>query len=154
VAQPLLSLGRAGQWLPPAALAALGVAALYKASGLPFGSLREPGSGFFPVLIGVALVVFAAASLFDARQPQAEADGKARGELPVWVVVVALAAYAVALTRVGFVLCTAAVVLLLLRGISAVPWPASVAIAAIASIACYALFTRLGVPLPAGILGF
>ena len=154
MAQPGLSARALGRWLPPAALIALGLFAIHKASSLPFGTVREPGSGFFPILIGIALVIFAGISLFGARLPAGEANAGARAELPVWVVVVALAAYALFLTRVGFVLCTAMIVVVLLRGISAVPWRASVTIAVLAAAACYFLFTRLGVPLPAGVLVF
>lgn len=144
-----------GPRLPSAALVALGLAALYKASNLPFGTVREPDSGFFPSLICIALIVFAGVSLatFEAPSP-AEGTPEPRGPVRVWVVVAALAAYALALVPVGFLLCTAALIVLLLKGMGAVPWLLSLALAATAAAACYGLFTRLGVPLPAGILGF
>jgi hypothetical protein len=148
VARPFLST--LGPRLPAAALAVFGLAALYKASGLPFGSLSQPGSGFFPTLIGVALFVFSAAACF-ARSPNpGEAETRARGEAAVWVVIVALLAYALALPAVGFIPCTAAIILLLLRGIGGVPWSTSLIAAIIAAVACYMLFNRLGVALPPG----
>ncbi|MBM3518905.1 MAG: tripartite tricarboxylate transporter TctB family protein [Alphaproteobacteria bacterium] len=152
MAQPLLSAS--GERAAAAVLAAFGVTALYKASTLPFGSVREPGSGFFPILIGAALVLFAVVSFFAPSRKLPEGEAAAHGDWLVWSVVIALVAYALALPRVGFVPCTAAIVLILLRGVGALPWRSSLAIAVIAAVACYAFFTRLGVPLPPGILAF
>ena len=155
MAQPLLSVRALGERAAAAVLAAVGVAALYKASALPFGNVSEPGSGFFPILIGAALMLFGGVSFFLPSAKPAEGQPAApRGEWLVWMVIAALVAYALALSRVGFVPCTALIVLLLLRGVGAVPWRASLAIAVVAAVACYLLFTRLGVPLPAGLLAF
>ena len=144
-----------GRRLPSAALVVLGLAALYSASSLPFGTVRQPDSGFFPSLICVALIVFAAASFANPEaSSQLEYTPDPRGTRRVWLVVAALAAYAWALTPVGFLLCTAALLVFLLRGIGRVSWTASAAAAAIGSIGCYGAFTRLGMPLPAGVLGF
>ena len=141
--------------LPSAALMALGLAALYKASSLPFGTVREPDSGFYPILICIALVAFAGISFASPEPPGAsEGDSHPRGSSRVWSIVVAMVLYVWALGAVGFLLCTTALVVLLLRGIGALPWLHSVVAAVVAAAACYALFTRLGVPLPAGILSF
>lgn len=139
---------------PAAALIGLALAALYEASGLSFGTVWQPGSGFYPTLVCIALLAFAAISLRTAPPPSHSSEAEAGGQARVWLVVAALAAYVWALVPVGFLPCTAALLLLLLRGIGRVSWPASVAAAAIGSIACYALFTRLGMPLPAGVLEF
>jgi len=152
----LLSARRAlGRRLPSATLVVLGLAALYKASSLPFGTVRAPDSGFFPTLICIALIVFAGASLAGPEAaPASEGTPEPRGALRVWVLLAALVLYAWALTPVGFLLCTTALIVLLLRGLGDVAWLPSIACAAIASAACFGLFTRLGVPLPAGLLGF
>ncbi|MGH8698411.1 MAG: tripartite tricarboxylate transporter TctB family protein [Burkholderiales bacterium] len=137
--------------LPAAALIGVGLAALYAASDLSFGTVRQPGSGFFPTLVCVALIVFGGLALADpARALPAPGSG---GEARIWLVVAALAAYGWALAPVGFLPCTMALLLLLLRGIGGVSWPISLAAAAVGAIACYGLFTRLGMPLPAGVLG-
>lgn len=151
MARPLLNA--LGPRLPAAAFAAFGLAALFKASALPFGSASQPGSGFFPTLIGVALVVFATVAFFAPAKP-GEAQGLARGETAVWVVIIALLAYVLALPHLGFIPSTAAIILLLLRGIGSVPWRTSLIAAIVAAVACYVLFTRLGVPLPPGVLAF
>jgi hypothetical protein len=141
--------------LPAAALIGVGLAGLYAASGLSFGTVRQPGSGFFPTLICILLVAFGGLALaqpVDAA-PREEA-GNSPGHARVWLTIAALAAYAWTLTPVGFLACTVVLLLLLLRGIGGTSWRASLSAAAIGSLACYALFTRLGMPLPAGILGF
>lgn len=138
--------------LPALALIALGLAALAGASGLSFGTPRQPGSGFYPTLVCVALIAFGALSL--AAPASASSAVQPGGDARVWLVVAALAAYVWALAAVGFLLCTVALLLLLLRGIGGLPWLASTAAAALGAPVCYALFTRLGMPLPAGLLGF
>ena len=147
--------GRIRERLPAAALVGLGLAALYEASSLPFGTVRQPDSGFYPTLVSLALIVFSAVALAEATpaSPHAEA-ADARAQTRVWAVVASLAAYAWAITSVGFLVCTVALLVVLLRGIGRMSWPASAAAAVLASVACYALFTRLGLPLPAGVLGF
>lgn len=140
---------------PAAVLIGLGLAALYEALSLPFGSVRQPDSGFYPTLVCVALIVFGGVALVDPGRASPHGEAPASGgHARVWLVAAALAAYAWAVTPLGFLPCTAALLLLLLRGIGRASWPVSVAAAVIGSTACYALFTRLGMPLPAGVLGF
>ena len=147
--------GRLRSRLPAALLIGLGLAALYVASNLPFGTVREPDSGFYPTLVCVALIAFGGLALADPTRPSSQGEASASGgHGRIWLVVAALAAYAWAIAPVGFLLCTAALLVLLLRGIGGVPWLISLGSAAIGSAACYALFTQLGMPLPAGVLGF
>lgn len=140
--------------LPAAVLVGIGLAALYEGSGLSFGSVRQPGSGFYPTLVCVALIVFAGIALANPPRTGRIDGGPSGGHARVWLVVGSVAVYAWALTPAGFLLCTAALLVLLLRGIGGVSWPISLPAAAIGSIACYVLFTRLGMPLPTGVLGF
>lgn len=133
-----------------ALLVLLGVAAVYAASRLAFGSARAPETGFFPTLIALALVLFSGLAL--AERPENPAPLERGGGGRLWVVTGATAAYGVLIQPAGFLICTAALLLLLLRGIGRLPWTASVVAALGASIATYGLFTRLGMPLPAGVL--
>jgi putative tricarboxylic transport membrane protein len=143
-----------GRRLPAAALIGLGAAALYEASSLAFGTVRQPGSGFFPTLVSLALIVFGAMALADAPEPPARAASAGTlAPARVWALIVALAVYAWAIVPLGFLLSTVALLLVLLRGIGLVGWRVSVALATVASLASYVLFTRLGM-LPAGVLGF
>jgi putative tricarboxylic transport membrane protein len=147
--------------LPSLALIALGVAALYKASSLTLGSARQPGSGFYPTLVCVLLIVFGILSLTDAVQEPRDgvpaaldaAASRTGGEGRVWVVVVAMVAYAWAITPVGFLVSTVALLVLLLRGIGRVSWTTSAVSAVVGSILCDVAFVKLGLPLPAGVLG-
>jgi putative tricarboxylic transport membrane protein len=140
--------------LPAAALIGLGIAALYEASSLSFGTVREPGSGFFPVLVSLVLIAFGAVSFAAAPvSPGQSIRAEAHAEARPWILVAALAAYAWAIVPVGFLLSTTALLLVLLRGIGRARWQVSIALAAFASLACYLLFTRLGMPLPPGVLG-
>lgn len=137
-----------------AALVGVGLVALYKANSLPLGNLREPGSGFFPVVVAVALVLFAALAL-TSRNPEADkSPAEPGGAARMWVLSVMVAAYAWFLPSVGFVLCTVVLLGLLLRGVGDVGWLSTVICAAGGAAGCYFLFTRLGMPLPSGLLGF
>jgi hypothetical protein len=142
--------------LPAAALLALGLATLIKALKLPFGSIGAPDSGFYPSVVCVALVAFAALSLAIAEAPpsgDADVMPEPHAAVRVWTVIAALALYGLALAHVGFIACTAALLVLLLR-LGRVAWPVSLALAAVSTLVCYGLFTRLGVPLPPGLLSF
>ena len=137
-----------------AALVAVGIFALYKAASLPLGNLREPDSGFFPVVVAVALTLFAALSI-SSRTPEADtAQAEPGGLARVWILAALLAAYAWFLPSVGFVLCTAVLLGVLLRGLGRVNWRSTVLYAGGGAAGCYFLFSRLGLPLPSGLLGF
>lgn len=142
--------------LPSIALVALGLGAIHEVSSLPFGTVSHPDSAFYPTLVAVALMIFGVVSLAaDESETPAEGDSPERhGVLRVSIVVAALTVYALALVQVGFILCTTVLLVLLLRGMGRLRWGPSVAGSVLASFGCYGLFTRLGVPLPAGILGF
>lgn len=133
-----------------ALLVLLGIVALYAASRLAFGNARQPETGFFPTLVALALVIFSGLAL--AERPRNVEPTEHGASARLWIVTVATAAYALLIQPVGFLVCTGALLLLLLRGIGRLRWATSVAVALGASIATYELFTRLGMPLPAGIL--
>lgn len=144
-----------GRRLPALAVIGFGFAALYEASSLAFGSMREPGSGFFPTLVCILLIAFGVLTLVEPAHTRLdETHGDSSGQRRIWVVVASLAVYVFVLQPVGFVVATAALLLILLRGIGRVAWSVSAAAAVVGSVACYAGFTRLGSPLPAGVLGF
>lgn len=142
--------------IPALLLLGLGLAALWRTLQLlPLGTISKPDSGFFPALVSVLLIVFAAVAFTDAaRTPSDDDAGAAGGEFRVWLVITALAVYGWALPPVGFVVCTAGLLVFLLRGIGRTSWVAALSGAAVASVACYLAFKRLGLPLPAGLLSF
>jgi hypothetical protein len=143
------------------ALAAFGAVTVALALQLPLGTLRLPGSGFFPLVLGALLMGLAAlhaVHLFLAKpaQPAAAApqprfdDARRRVLLFIGVV-----AFSIALLQpAGYVASTVILMVGLLR-VFGVAWGPSTAIAAGSAIACYVLFVQwLRIPMPAGPLGF
>ena len=97
----------------------------------------------------------AAALSLGARNCAQDSDTAERaGIVRVVVLIAALAAYAWLLPRVGFIVCTIALLVLMLRGLGRVGWLWTSVSAVTGTVACYVLFTRLGLPLPDGLLGF
>lgn len=143
-----------GEHIFGAALIAVGLFALYARTDLPLGTLREPGSGFFPGAVAVALILFAALALISRNSRIARRRAEPRGIARLWILTVLIAAYASLLAPVGFVLCTVMLLLVTLRGLGMVGWLPAVLWAAGGSAGCYFLFTRLGMPLPGGLLAF
>ena len=144
---------RPGEALFGVALLGLGLFAIYKASALPFGSVSSPDAGLFPVSIAVALTVFAALSLM-ARPTAAAESAERAGVVRVGVLIAAIAGYAMLLPRAGFIVCTLVLLAVVLRGLGRVGWLATIVCTIAGTLACYVLFTRLGMPLPAGLFGF
>jgi hypothetical protein len=145
---------RLGEWLFGASLLCVGLIAIYKASALPFGSLSEPDTGLFPVSISILLVLFAALSLGARHLPGGTIAAERAGMARVLVLIVALGAYAWLLPRAGFLVCTVVLLALVLRGLGRVGWVGTGVSALAGAAGCYFLFTRLGLPLPAGVFGF
>ena len=145
---------RLGEALFGASLLAVGFFALYKASALPAGSLREPDSGLFPLAIAVVLAVFAALSLRTLRRPGPPHTAERAGVVRVVVLIASLGAYAWLLPRTGFLLCTVVLLALVLRGLGRAGWMVTALASVVGALACYYFFTRLGLPLPAGYWGF
>jgi len=134
--------------------AALGLLAAYvvlEALRLSFGTVSEPGAGFFPLLLATALFGLAAAITITAR---ARGPGIrfAREARDVAALIGSLLVVAIFIDRLGFVLCAAAAMLLLLRTVARLSWPRSTAFAVAGALVVFALFTGLGVPLPKGLL--
>jgi putative tricarboxylic transport membrane protein len=65
-----------------------------------------------------------------------------------------LAAYGLALERLGFVLTTVLLILVWLRGLEGSRWREAITLAVAATVAVYGIFVRwLQVPVPMGVLG-
>lgn len=145
--------GPRGEHVFGAALIGIGVFALYARTGLPLGNLREPGAGFFPVVVAVALILFAVLALI-SRTPEADKSEAEPGSfVRVSILTAMIAAYAWLVPTVGFILCTVVLLVVVLR-LGNVGWVPTVISATGGATACYLLFTRLGMPLPSGLLGF
>jgi len=129
---------------------------------LPLGALRMPGTGFFPLALGLALMALAAGhgiQLYLARPrapareaPAAPTAPKGDGATRRVVLFVAGVIAAVALLQpLGYVVSSLLLMLVLLQILGLRPWYALVSIALVSAAASYVVFVRwLQIPLPSG----
>jgi hypothetical protein len=141
-----------------AALAGLAGYVLLESRQLGFGSFRAPQTGFFPRVLGILLMLLAIAELFRALRQAEPAffTEKIAGEgwIRIGATLATMLGFAVVLERLGFLVATFFLMVLLLRAIEAPRWPKVLLVALVTSALSYGLFAwLLGVPLPAGILG-
>ena len=139
---------------------ACGAFIAWASGGYGLGTLASPGSGFITFLAGLGICFFSFIGLVDATlrarkgirwQPvMRDLDwGKA-----LWVLG-ALTAYALLLSRLGFILCTALFVGFMLRVVKPQGWPVVVAGGILAALGTYGIFELwLKAQLPRGPLGF
>ena len=117
-----------------------------------------PGSGFFPFWLGLVLAVLSALLLASAlRRPDPGPGWLPRGHGAARLVVVVLvtAAFIALLPLLGMVLGTALFLAVLLRMLEGHSWRTTLAVAAGAAAANWAVFVLwLKVPFPVGVLGF
>jgi hypothetical protein len=133
----------------------------------PLGTLRAPGSGLFPLALGVMLMALAAAHAVKLRleapkaarpepsvAPEAAAQARADARRRVALFVAVMAAATALLPHVGYVASSLLLMLGLLK-VLGVRWGPAVLIAVAAAIASHFLFVRwLSIPMPPGPLGF
>ena len=130
--------------------------AVYEASKLPFGTVRNPGPGFLPWWVAATLGFLAVVLLGQALAagPGASAAGGGRRVLKVGGLLVVLAAYVWLLEPLGYPLCTFLLVLFMLRVVEPHRWMVALGVAALAALGSYVVFAVwLQVPLPPGPLG-
>jgi hypothetical protein len=137
------------------ALLALAVAgAVESARLLPYGVVRNPGPGFYPwwvsLALGVLALVLLGQWLLAARHVRPGEDGRF---VKVVGVLAVLTVYAVLLEPVGYPIATFVLVLFMLRVTDPQRWPVAFGMGLLAAGGSYVLFgVWLGVPLPAGLL--
>jgi hypothetical protein len=127
---------------------------IFESWHLPFGSVSAPDAGFFPRCLSVLLLVFGAGITLNALVSATVAvDFHAQA----WHVAIAAAAfvvYAFSIQRVGYLICTLMILVLLMRGLAGMTWMRSLVIAVPGVGLSYLAFSKLGVPLPTGVLPF
>jgi len=138
------------------ALLVFALAIAWEAAKLPFGSINAPDAGFFPLSLAVALALLSGLIVLGTWLPETAAAAMPswRGASRVSVAVATMTAYVAVIDWLGYLLATAVVMLLLLRGIERLKWRTSVVVTAFSVVGSYVLFRRLGVPLPPGIVPF
>ena len=142
-----------------AALAALAAYVLFESTKLKSGTFRMPQTGFFPRILGVLLILLTLVELIRALRQPASADTPGKiasdGWIRIGATLVTAFGFALVLERLGFLLATFFLMVLLLRAIEAPRWSKVFIVSLVTSLLSYGLFAwLLGVPLPAGILGF
>jgi hypothetical protein len=143
--------GRRGGLLATGALALTGVIFAWQASLLDLGQIGLPGPGFFPLSLGVLLVVFSAAIAIEGRLASSKDEPLEFGHAQVLITFAVLLAVPLLFELLGAYITLglmSAVLLVLLARVSpllAVVW------SAVGMAACWYLFGELlGVRLPIG----
>lgn len=126
---------------------------------LGVGALRSPGPGFIPFWASIGLAFFAcillgfnlAAKTQALRRENGAKDSNWGNNL---IVIAALTIYCLALEKVGYLLATFGLMIVLFRLGKMKPW-AIITGSLVTSLSSYGLFAYfLGTPLPRGIFGF
>ena len=122
---------------------------------LEIGRINDPGSGFMIFYTGILMSLFAASILFNGITRGGASLGSLWANVS-WrkplVIILCLAAFAVALEPLGFLLSAIPLMLLLLRAIDPVRWPLAIPIGVLAPLAVWwALKKGLLIQLPSGI---
>jgi hypothetical protein len=138
------------QALTALVLGAIGGVTVWQALELGIGSLREPGAGLWPFILGCLLLALTtphlAGALLGRQRPRVSAGDGRRVLVPVAV----LAAFSVVLDGLGFVVAALLLVAVVELGICRQAWRRSLLLAVVCVMVSWALFTSLGVPLPRG----
>ena len=129
-----------------------GAAAAYESTKLPFGTVHNPGQGFFPWWTSVLIILLAMILLIRALKLGSSAAREKFGRIPrVLALLVVLAAYSFLLDPLGYPLCTFLLVLFMLRATDPQRWTIALGMAALTAVGSYVVFAIwLGVPLPRG----
>jgi hypothetical protein len=126
---------------------------------LPMGEMRNPGAGFFPLLICLATGLLALIALFQSLQEKKPLSSSPSKERFLWwnliVIFAALVTYALTLTTTGFMINTFLFMLLLLKVIEPQTWKKALLAALITAVTSELFFNLLlGAQIPSGIIGF
>ena len=143
-----------GEAAVAAVLSALAAYVLWEANHMAAGGPGQPGPGFFPTVLGIALLVCSALLLAQTRMRKITAPAApiSMHHQKVWITLAALVAVAYALEPLGFVPAATLFLVVLLRYCGGVGWPLSAFGALVlACSAWYFFVAALGVALPRGI---
>ena len=137
----------------------LGGAYLIESLNLPLGPAAQPGPGFFPLLVGIAMIAFSLRllirSLKREESPAQKEDPFPKGKDLQRVVVIAatLIFFAVFLNILGYGVCSAILIGAVLRFLGLKSWARIFLISVLTAAFSYLLFASvLEAPLPRGVL--
>ena len=139
----------------------LGISQCVGSIPLGLGEWVEPGTGFMPFVIGLVMIALGIALFLEASTVLRK-DPKIK--ISVWsdvywrrvlYVVLLLAAYAVVLPKIGYLIATFLVMVFLLKSGEPVKWISAIVVGILASAISYIIFgVWLNVSFPRGILSF
>jgi len=131
---------------------AFGAAAAFESAKLPFGTIHNPGQGFFPWWTSVVVVLLATILLIQALKLRASTALEKSGRIAkVVALLVVLATYTFLLDPLGYPICTFLLVLFMLRVMDPQRWTVALSMAALTAVGTYVVFAIwLSVPLPRG----
>ena len=142
---------------------AFGIGYEVMALSMPLGCFGSPGPGLFPIIVGAALILTAAACLIQnlvSRAPAA--PGLEDAGAPVhahrefgtaWLLVAALILYVVVLKPLGFPIALTLLLMASVRIFGYRRWLRNIAMSVLMTVIAYVVFiVWLKVPLPLGIL--
>lgn len=128
--------------------------------GLPYGSIHNPGPGFFPLWLGVILGLMSIGLLvtITLQKETAMSVREILAEEIRWkevlLVIISLVLYGVLIDYIGYLLVTFLLMALLLRSVEPQPWMAVVGWALGGTLGSYLVFeVWMKLRLPRGILG-
>lgn len=153
---PKLRLNNSELWSSAVGLA-LAVFVIWQGRKLGIGSINDPGSGYVLFYTGLLMALFSLAIMIAGVTEGGATLGSlwagARWTKPL-TVIACLAAFAVLLEPLGFLLAAIPLMLLLLRGIDPVRWTLALPLAVLAPLAVWwVLKHALAIQLPSGMFG-
>ena len=140
---------------------ALGVFQCVESFSLGLGSFMEPGTGFMPFVLGLVMMILAFALFWESyltirKNPAAKISlwSEVYWKRVVYIAV-SMLAYAVLLPKLGYLLDTFLVMVLLLKSGEPIKWPTAIIVGALTAGFSYMLFgVWLNVSFPRGLLSF
>jgi hypothetical protein len=141
---------RRGEMLVAGMLAAVGVVFVWQAALLDLGDVALPGPGFFPLVLGAALTIFAAVIGIECWRTSGS-ETIELGHRDVAIVIAALLAVPLVFELLGAIITLGLLGTVLLVLIGRVRLPLAIAAAGLGMAACWYFFqVLLGLQLPAG----
>jgi putative tricarboxylic transport membrane protein len=123
---------------------------------LPFGTMRLPGIAFLPFLLSVVLAILSLALLVQALRRHGGSETKGL-QVGLWkkagLCLIALFVFAFIFEWLGYVISTVLLLVVLFRAVEPVRWWLVLVIAVSSSLITYLVFSLLGTPFPAGLMG-
>ncbi|MFM9847828.1 MAG: tripartite tricarboxylate transporter TctB family protein [Hyphomicrobiaceae bacterium] len=114
-----------------------------------------PGGGFLPLATGLIIAVCGLFLMFSSVDAESENWPAVSVWLRMAAIVAGLAAIAIVMPYLGFILTVVPVMILLMQAVERQSWMTVLLVSIVSTFAVYFLFTRLlGTALPRGLLGF